>query len=230
MATDGRDSAEQAQQRETVEQLYQAIHQLPKTDAALVLLYLDELSYREMAEVLGISESNVGVKLNRAKKALSALMNGMNPTMDPDKYQQAWQAQSSQTRVTVDADLLLKEVQRNQRDFRATIFRRDVRRSRRGTADAARVVLSWASRVSLPWTWYLTVPAIIWVVGFILVDRMRHQQKPSEPGEPLLECVKDSLTQVEHQIWLLRNVFWWYLLPFTISILAFFAHVTWLDV
>jgi RNA polymerase sigma-70 factor (ECF subfamily) len=70
------DSAEQAQQREIVEQLYAAIHQLPKADAALVLLYLDELSYREMADVLGISESNVGVKLNRAKKALSDLMNG----------------------------------------------------------------------------------------------------------------------------------------------------------
>jgi RNA polymerase sigma-70 factor (ECF subfamily) len=76
LATDGGNGAEQAQQQETVEQLYQAIHQLPKTDAALVLLYLDELSYREMAEVLGISESNVGVKLNRAKKALSELMNG----------------------------------------------------------------------------------------------------------------------------------------------------------
>jgi RNA polymerase sigma-70 factor (ECF subfamily) len=76
LATEGANSAEQAQQREMVEQLYNAIHQLPKTDAALVLLYLDELSYREMAEVLGISESNVGVKLNRAKKALGALMNG----------------------------------------------------------------------------------------------------------------------------------------------------------
>ena len=43
-----------------------------------MLLYLDELSYREMADVLGISESNVGVKLNRAKKALSALMNGQS--------------------------------------------------------------------------------------------------------------------------------------------------------
>jgi RNA polymerase sigma-70 factor (ECF subfamily) len=76
LATEGANSAEQAQQRDTVEQLYNAIHQLPKTDAALVLLYLDELSYQEMAEVLGISESNVGVKLNRAKKALSALMQG----------------------------------------------------------------------------------------------------------------------------------------------------------
>jgi RNA polymerase sigma-70 factor (ECF subfamily) len=76
LATDGANSAEQAQDRDTVEQLYKAIHQLPKTDAALVLLYLDELSYRQMAEVLGISESSVGVKLNRAKKALSELMKG----------------------------------------------------------------------------------------------------------------------------------------------------------
>jgi len=60
--------------RELIEQLYEAIHQLPKADAALVLLYMDDLSYRQMAEVLGISESNVGVKLNRAKKALAELM------------------------------------------------------------------------------------------------------------------------------------------------------------
>ncbi|SFJ43508.1 RNA polymerase sigma factor [Planctomicrobium piriforme] len=70
------DCAEAVQQREVVEQLYAAIHRLPKTDTALILLYLDGLSYREMAEVLGISESNVGVKLNRAKTALSELMNG----------------------------------------------------------------------------------------------------------------------------------------------------------
>jgi RNA polymerase sigma-70 factor, ECF subfamily len=68
------DSAQQASQRETVERLYAAIRQLPKTDAALVLLYLDDMNYRQMADVLGISESNVGVKLNRAKKALAELM------------------------------------------------------------------------------------------------------------------------------------------------------------
>jgi RNA polymerase sigma-70 factor, ECF subfamily len=78
LAADEANSAEQAQHRETVEQLYNAISQLPKTDAALVLLYLDELSYREMADVLGISESNVGVKLNRAKKAMGELMKGQS--------------------------------------------------------------------------------------------------------------------------------------------------------
>lgn len=76
LVTEGSNGAELVQHNETVERLYRAIEQLPKADAALVLLYLDELSYREMAEVLGISESNVGVKLNRAKKALSELMKG----------------------------------------------------------------------------------------------------------------------------------------------------------
>jgi RNA polymerase sigma-70 factor (ECF subfamily) len=70
----GSSGAEQMVQRETVERLYAAIRQLPKTDLALILLYLDDLSYRQIAEVLGISENHVGVKLNRAKKALGELM------------------------------------------------------------------------------------------------------------------------------------------------------------
>ena len=59
---------------ELVANLYAAIRRLPKVDAALVLLYLDDVSYREMAEVLGISETNVGVKLNRVRKTLAELM------------------------------------------------------------------------------------------------------------------------------------------------------------
>src|SRR6266699_1708889 len=146
--------------------------------------------------------------------------------MEPDNYQHAWRAHSSQTRVTVDAELLLKEVQRNQRDFRAVIFRRDVIEVGVGLLLLPYWLYKGATS-SLPWTWYLTVPAIIWVIGFILVDRKRHPQTPSEPGEPLLKSVRESLIQVEHHIWLLRNVFWWYLMPFTVSLLTFFAHVTW---
>jgi RNA polymerase sigma-70 factor (ECF subfamily) len=64
-----------------VEHLYAAIRRLPGADAALLLLHLDGLSYRQVAEVLGVSEGNVGVKLNRAKKALSELMK--EQTHDP---------------------------------------------------------------------------------------------------------------------------------------------------
>lgn len=154
----------------------------------------------------------------------------MNPDSDrdPDNYQQAWQAHSSQTRITIDTDLLLKEVQRSQRDFQCAIFYRDFRE----VVVAILMLPLWfymGIKMELPWTWYLTVPAFVWMAGFMLVYRMRHKQDPDKPDDTLLHCVKRSLTEQEDQIWLLRNIFWWYLLPPSISILAFFAHVTWMD-
>ena len=74
LPVDKPDGAQQLVEREVVDRLYAAIRQLPRIDAALVLLYLDDFSYQQMAEVLGISENHVGVKLNRAKKALGMLM------------------------------------------------------------------------------------------------------------------------------------------------------------
>ena len=54
----------------------------------------------------------------------------------------------------------------------------------------------------------------------MLADRGRRRQ--SEPEDILRSHVEHSLTQVQHQIWLLRNVFWWYLLPpFTAMIFWF---------
>jgi RNA polymerase sigma-70 factor (ECF subfamily) len=46
------------------------IKMLPELDKTLVFLYLEDKSYKEIAEIMGISESNVGVKLNRIKKKL----------------------------------------------------------------------------------------------------------------------------------------------------------------
>ncbi|MFT5091760.1 MAG: CubicO group peptidase (beta-lactamase class C family) [Porticoccaceae bacterium] len=146
--------------------------------------------------------------------------------MDPDKFQQAWKADAAQTRVTIDADSLSKVVRRSHEGFQSTIFSRDLREAR-GSLLMIPVWFYVGSTMSLPWTWYLMVPALIWVAGFFVVDRKRHPQRPSPPGEPLLYYVKESLTQVEHQIWLLRNVFWWYLLPFSIAIMAFFLQVAW---
>ena len=50
--------------------LYRMIRRLNQVDRALVLLYLEDLSYKELANILGLSESNVGVKLNRIKAKL----------------------------------------------------------------------------------------------------------------------------------------------------------------
>ena len=45
--------------------LYKLINQLGKLERALILLWLEERSYQEMADILGISKANVAVKLNR---------------------------------------------------------------------------------------------------------------------------------------------------------------------
>lgn len=63
---------------EMVRLLYAAIRQLPRLDASLALMHLDGLSYREMSEVLGITESNVGVKLNRIRQQLAEMLKGAN--------------------------------------------------------------------------------------------------------------------------------------------------------
>jgi hypothetical protein len=146
--------------------------------------------------------------------------------MNPDDLKQAWQRQSSQ--LAVAPELLLQELQRNEQQFAATIFCRDAREIL-----VALVLLPvWVImgiNLSSPWTWYLAMPGIAWVAGFLVVDRMRHKPRAPQPGEPLRECGGRSLDQVEHQIWLLRNVLWWYLLPLMVPVVVFFCHLAWLD-
>jgi RNA polymerase sigma-70 factor (ECF subfamily) len=55
---------------ERLEWLYEEIHRLDEVDRSITLLLLDNFSYKEMAGILGITESNVGVKINRIKKHL----------------------------------------------------------------------------------------------------------------------------------------------------------------
>lgn len=51
-----------------------AIDRLTEIDKAIIMLYLDEKSYEEMSDIIGISISNVGVRLNRIKNKLSKLI------------------------------------------------------------------------------------------------------------------------------------------------------------
>lgn len=57
-------------QGQRVERLRQAIYRLPLVYRQVITLSLEGLGYGEIAEVLGISESNVGVRLTRARQIL----------------------------------------------------------------------------------------------------------------------------------------------------------------
>jgi RNA polymerase sigma-70 factor (ECF subfamily) len=52
--------------------IYGEIYKLDEIDRSVALLFLEGFSYKEMSAMLGISESNVGVKINRIKKQLIA--------------------------------------------------------------------------------------------------------------------------------------------------------------
>lgn len=68
------DRPEENGEDERIEALHQAIAQLNPVEKALVLLYLDNQSYSDMAEIVGLSENNVGVRLNRVKSKLKSIL------------------------------------------------------------------------------------------------------------------------------------------------------------
>lgn len=57
-------------QEEKIRFLYQAIARLTEVERALVMLYLEEKSYEEMEEIMGISSGTLRVKMNRIKEKL----------------------------------------------------------------------------------------------------------------------------------------------------------------
>lgn len=56
-------------------ELYRMINQLGQLERALILLWLEEKSYQEMADITGISRGNVAVRLNRIREKLKVMSN-----------------------------------------------------------------------------------------------------------------------------------------------------------
>ena len=64
------DEAESHELDGDIAQLYRFINQLDELNRALILLYLDDHTYAEIAAILGISHSNVATKISRIKQQL----------------------------------------------------------------------------------------------------------------------------------------------------------------
>ncbi|MBI9064586.1 MAG: sigma-70 family RNA polymerase sigma factor [Marinilabiliaceae bacterium] len=61
---------EDCEDEDKIALLYQFIGQLNEMDKALMLLYLDNTKHKEIADIIGITESNVATKIARIKKKL----------------------------------------------------------------------------------------------------------------------------------------------------------------
>jgi hypothetical protein len=142
--------------------------------------------------------------------------------MNSDQLQRIWKTQGQ---LSVDYDAFLNEVRRNQRALNASVFWRDVREVGASICVVA-FFLFWGV-ADRAWPCFVAALSGIWVGSFMLVDRIRQKRKTPSPGEPLLACIESSVAQVKHQIWLLGNVFWWYLLPVAIGFVFVIGCYAW---
>lgn len=76
--TDANDIENEITGEDNISHLLKAIYKLNEIDKSIMLLYLEEVSYEGIAEILGISKSNVGVRINRAKEVLRQNLNHLN--------------------------------------------------------------------------------------------------------------------------------------------------------
>jgi hypothetical protein len=131
--------------------------------------------------------------------------------MNDEEMKQLWQ---NQTIPEPDTGLaaLVTTAREQHRKFQRTIFWRDFREV--GVALMLIPLWIWiAVRQQAPWTTYIMVPALIFVAAFMVIDRLRRKAGATPPNESVVEALESALREVEHQIWLLRSVQWWYIGP-----------------
>ncbi len=65
-------------EKEKINLLQLQIANLKELDRALIILYFEEKSYKEIAEIIGITETNVATKINRIKEKIKHAINNSN--------------------------------------------------------------------------------------------------------------------------------------------------------
>lgn len=81
-------------------QLYRMINRLGQLEKSIILLYLEEKSYEEIAEITGLTLTNVATKLSRIKDKLKK----MNKYMELDELKKSWNALNEQLQKEPIAD------------------------------------------------------------------------------------------------------------------------------
>jgi hypothetical protein len=145
-----------------------------------------------------------------------------------DELQKTWQKNESTSKLIIDPVLLAQVVKRNKEAFESSIYWRDFREVAVALIMVGVFLFRAFQYKNIIWeagAYVFLAIMCLYVAAFFIVDRrLQRKKKPSHTS--LLGCIESSLIQVNHQIWLLRNVFWWYLLPPGIGIALFFIVVT----
>ena len=139
-----------------------------------------------------------------------------------DELQNNWKCQQNEFELKIQPDILLREVQRNQKNFETTYFWCDIIITGCCMFCAA-LFLFWGIKFGL-WPLYLLAIICFSVSSFVVINRI--VQRKNRPGysETLHDFVNGSLIQVKQQIWIHRNVFWWFAGPIAIGQIIWFGY------
>lgn len=135
------------------------------------------------------------------------------------------QPHDQENRQNVDADQVLMEVRRNHRALELSLYRRDV--SEIVAAALVTCVFGGFAVQMRDWTLFLCSAGGLFVGLFFVVDRWIQYRRRPIFDDSLQSCIQASLVQVNHQIWLLRNILWWYLLPLVPGLVVFLGSLSW---
>jgi len=149
--------------------------------------------------------------------------------MTHDPLQEIWKKEEEPSTVRIDKEWLLSLVQRRQKEFTRTVFRRDVVEVSVAILLAPVFVFYgiqseelWGFHV---WTWYILAGLELWVAGFFVATRWWWKKEDSHPTDASASFLARSITEIENQIWLLKNLFWWYLLPPILGLVCVFLQI-----
>lgn len=146
-----------------------------------------------------------------------------------DELQKTWQKDAAGSKLTIDSDMLIREVRRNKSAFESSIFWRDFREVAVAVVMVGVFLHGAFKRAENMWiagSYVILAMICLYVAAFFIVDHLQRKKGPRHT-DPLLGCIESSLLQVNHQIWLLKNVFWLYLLPLGAGIALFLFVVNW---
>ena len=144
--------------------------------------------------------------------------------MNFDELQSKWQAHDHVKQVNIDSDQLLKDVVQNYRSLESQLWRRDV--GEIATAALLTFVFATLAILMHEASLFLCAAGCLFVGLFLFWHRRKQQRSRSVVEDSLQSTIDASITQVQQQIWLLRNILWWYLLPLVPGIVLLLASAS----
>ncbi len=146
--------------------------------------------------------------------------------MKLDELKEAWKSQD--TRTTVQTVLLLESIRKKQRRHNRVIVLRNIREGWLTILAAVYFTCSAesdaVSKAQL-WPFYLAMAILFGIGVFRVLDSRRQRRRALEYKDSTLAFVECSLLHINHRIWLLENIIWWWILPVVVGGILVIAQI-----